>query len=71
MKKVNGEREIDMIHRFPGCALAFKLDLKNRTLSHEQGRATGQQERLAFFPYMFSLIEYPWITHPTFWMQFL
>lgn len=48
-KKLAGREKSKMIHRFPGCALAFKLDRKNRAVSHEQRRATGQQERPVFF----------------------
>lgn len=44
-----GREKSKVIHRFAGSALAFRLHMKNKTLSDEQERATVQQERPIVF----------------------
>lgn len=55
-----------MIRRFPGCALAFKLDLRSESNQGEQRRAVGQQGRPVFNLYILRLMGHPWVTDHTF-----
>lgn len=65
-KKLAGREKSKMIRRFPGCALAFKLELRSEQNRGEQQRAVGQQGRPVFNLYILHLMGYPWVTHRTF-----
>lgn len=60
-KELAGREKSKVIHRFAGSALAFRLHMKNRTLSHEQERATVNKKDQYFFIHV-EFNKYIWIS---------